>query len=271
MDAGSAQAMSGTGSSITSEAQVAQPRKTSKYEALMSIKRQKQEELRSINHQITALLAAQTPIPPPAPTRTGARSTSSDPTVSALIDLAHAENESQSLRQAIPLVWGMELSMVAVTEFANSFAARMHLWKEYASGDNTELPIALPTTVQEQLTKLAGLRSNVPVRVLNKATVFLVHRFDSLLATVGANEECTRLMLLNAMIFRSWFNSERHFSEAVRRYQAYGGHTVCGVFALDFNAILWLQAASKVKTNCGTFRLQKFDFISHQPSRVCVP
>lgn len=99
--------------------------------------------------------------------------------MSALIDLAHAENESQSLRQAIPLVWGMELSMVAVSEFANSFAARMHLWKEYASGDNTELPIALPTTVQEQLTKLAGLRSNVPVRVLNKATVFLVHRFDS--------------------------------------------------------------------------------------------
>ena len=41
-------------------------------------------------------------------------------------------------------------------------------------------------------------------------------------------------MLLNAMIFRSWFNSERHFSEAVRRYQAYGGHTVCGVFALDY-------------------------------------
>ena len=111
--------------------------------------------------------------------------------------------------------------------------------------------------MQEQLTKLAGLRSNVPVRVLNKATVFLVHRFDSLLATVGANEECTRLMLLNAMIFRSWFNSERHFSEAVRRYQAYGVHTVCGVFALDFNASLWLQAASEVKTSCGTFRNPK--------------
>ena len=64
-------------------------------------------------------------------------------------------------------------------------------------------------------------------------------------------------MLLNAMIFRSWFNSERHFSEAVRRYQAYGGHTVCGVFALDFNASLWLQAASEIKTNCGTFRNPK--------------
>ena len=161
-----------------------------------------------------------------------------------------------------------EFSMIdasALAYFSATFAIRMYIW------DNCRRrcpywDIPLKSRDGGLTYDLRRRRMGVPYRLLNKTSIWLFWICETSRAQASSSTSALFIIIMNTIVFRSWWNSREFFSAGVCAFAASGGNCVLDgdakpiafLFDATFAWDLFREAAGKARERSGAYNAGTF-------------